>query len=106
MAVIISKEKNDIPQGFRNLTDDEIINDYLTFDLDGNCRVSKNEWILTFAAILAKDIVSLEKESPDCVMQKLQEIADEFDYYDTDGSKFLEYKEYKDIMLNNVLISI
>ncbi|MBR1425503.1 hypothetical protein IJ579_08075 [bacterium] len=103
MSIVISE--NGVPEGFRHLEEKEIIDDYLSFDIDENGRVSKNEWILTFAAMFAKNIKDLEKDGPDCVMTKLTEIANEFDKYDSDGSGYLEYKEYKDILLNNVFIS-
>ena len=104
MSVVISKN-SEIPAGFRHLSEEEIVRDYLKFDMDENCIVSKNEWMLTLIECLAKDIKSLEKEGPDSIMRKIQEFSDEFDKYNTDGSKQLEYQEYKKILLNNILIS-
>lgn len=105
MFVIISDEEKDIPQGFRPLTDEEIIKDYLSMDMNENYRVSKNEWMLTFLKLLANDIDSLEKEGPDSIMGKIQELSDEFERYDTDNNKFLDYDEYRELVTKNVFIS-
>lgn len=104
MSIIIS-ENSQVPQGFRRLSEEEIVRDYLKFDIDGNCIVTKNEWMFTLLECLSKDLKSLEKEGPDSIMKKIQEFSDEFDKYDTDGTKQLEFKEYKEILLNNILIS-
>lgn len=105
MSILIS-EKGTIPEGYRHLTEEELVRDYLKFDLDNNSIVSKNEWILTMLRYLAKDIPSLEKDGPDSILNKIKEFSDEFDKYDTDRNKYLEYQEYKDILLNNIYISI
>lgn len=104
MKLIIA-DKNNVPVGFRNLTKEEIIHDYLKFDLDENCTVTKNEWILSLISILAKDLQSLNEEGPDIILHKIKEFSDEFDRYDTNGNKYLEYQEYQKIMLNNIFIS-
>ena len=104
MNLIVADNKNNVPAGYRNLTEEEITRDYLKFDIDENCIVSKNEWILSLVSILAKDIKSREKEGPDAIMRKIKDFSDEFDKYDTDGNKYLEYKEYREILLNNIFI--
>ncbi len=105
MITIISDDHKPVPEGFRHLTDDEIIRDYLSMDMDKDYRVSKNEWLLTFIKILAKDIDALEKEGPDSLMNKIQELSDEFERYDVDNNKYLDYDEYKYVITKNVYIS-
>lgn len=102
---IISKEKDNTPKGFRKLTDDELIKDFLSFDSNEDYSISKNEWIITFVKMLANDMESLEKDGPDSIMKRIQELSSEFDYYDKDNNKYLDYEEYKNIIANNVLIS-
>ena len=48
---------------------------------------------------------SLEKEGPDSIMKHIKELSSEFDYYDKDKNKYLDYEEYRNIIVNNVLIS-
>ena len=105
MFMIISDDDKPVPAGYRQLTDEEIIKDYLSMDMDENYRISKNEWMLTFIKILANDIQELEKEGPDSVMKKIQELSDEFELYDIDNNKYLDYDEYRNILMNNVYIS-
>ena len=105
MEIFISENENEIPKGFRKAKHEEIIREYLSMDLDNNFLVSKNEWLITFINILSKDIKSLEKEGPDSLMKKIMDLSDEFDHYDIDGNKYLEYEEYKRIIDNNLYIS-
>ena len=102
---IISKENDNAPKGFRKLNDDELIKDFLSFDSNEDYSISKNEWIITFVKMLANDMESLEKDGPDSIMKRIQELSSEFDYYDKDKNKYLDYEEYKNIVSNNVLIS-
>lgn len=104
MFIILGDEQN-VPEGFRKLTDKEIIEDYLSMDIDENYRVSKNEWMLHFIKLLGRDINALEKEGPDSIMKKIQELSDEFDVYDLNSNKYLDYEEYKNIVTNNIYIS-
>lgn len=105
MLKIVSDSNSEIPKGFRNLTDEEIIGDFLSLDLSDNLLISKNEWMITFIKLLAKDLPALEKEGRDSIMDKIKELSDEFDRYDVDGNKYLDYDEYKNIVANNVVIS-
>lgn len=105
MFLIISDDKENIPEGYRNITDEELIKEYLKMDMDKDYCVSKNEWMITFIKLLANDIEALEKEGPDSIMIQIQELSDEFDRYDTDNNKYLDYEEYKNIVTNNVYIS-
>lgn len=105
MSIKISKENQDIPKGFRKLNEKEIADDFLSLDNNGDYSISKNEWMMTFIKMLGKDMEALEKEGPDSIMQKIRELSAEFDYYDTDGSKYLDCEEYKNILINNVFIS-
>lgn len=105
MLKIISDENMDIPEGFRNLSDEEIIGGFLSLDLSDNFTISKNEWMVTFIKMLANDIPSLEKDGADSIMDRIKELSDEFDKYDVDGNKYLDYEEYKNIVTNNVFIS-
>lgn len=105
MFMIISDDGKNVPAGYRNLTDEEVIKDYLSFDMDKDYCISKNEWMLTFIKMLGDDIQSLEKEGPDAIMQKIQELSDEFERYDVDNNKYLDYEEYKAIVNNNIYIA-
>lgn len=102
---IITKEKDNTPKGFRKLTDKELIKDFLRYDSNDDYSISKNEWIITFIKMLANDMESLEKDGPDSIMKHIKELSSEFDYYDKDKNKYLDYEEYRNIIVNNVLIS-
>ena len=92
------------PEVYRNISDIEIMNSYLNMDIDGSFEVSKNEWMLAFIKLLGNDMLALEKDGPDSIMQKIKELSDEFDRYDTDGNKYLDYEEYKKIVTTNIFI--
>ena len=107
MAFIIRNEKNNsnIPEGYHRLKHSEIADKYLSYDMDNDCNISKNEWMITFIKMLGDDIPALEKDGPDSIMKRIQELSDEFDYYDTDNNNYLEFQEYKQIIENNIFIS-
>lgn len=105
MRYIITHEKNNIPSGFRNLTDEEIAKDFLRMDVDKSYFISKNEWMLNFIKLLGNDFDALEKEGPDSIMGKIQDLSDEFDKYDLDGNKYIDYIEYKNFLSDNIYIS-
>lgn len=105
MRYIITHERTDVPDGFRNLTDDEIAKDFLKIDADRSYFISKNEWMMNFIKLLGNDLEALEKEGPDSIMTKIQELSDEFDKYDLDGNKHIDYIEYKNFLSDSVLIS-
>ncbi|MBP3821094.1 hypothetical protein J6G99_05565 [bacterium] len=100
-----TKKDQPIPQGYKKINDKILLENYLNMDLDNNFIISKNEWMITFIKILANDIKSMEKEAPDSILDRIKELSDEFDRYDKDGNKYLEFKEFKDIISNNVYIS-
>lgn len=104
MSFIISDEKT-IPEGYRRLKDEEISKDYLNYDRNEDFLISKNEWMYTFIKFLMQDIKSIEKEGPNAFLNKIKEISNEFDGYDKNGDKYLEYEEYRNILLNKVYIS-
>ncbi len=105
MHYIITQERNDVPAGFRNLTDEEIAKDFLKLDIDKSYFISKNEWMANFIPLLFSDMAALEKEAPDAIMGKIQELSDEFDKYDLDNNKFIDYIEYKNFLADNIYIS-
>lgn len=105
MKIIIAEDSKNIPEGYRNITDEELIKDFLTMDMDKNYSISKNEWIINFVKIMAKDIESLEKDGPASILKRIQELSDEFDRYDLDGNNFLDFDEYKNLVANNIFIS-
>ena len=105
MKVFISELENEVPEGFRKLQDVEIIKNYLSFDMNNDFKVSKNEWMLAFIKLLGEDLQSLENDGPDSIMKRIMELSDEFDHYDLDGNKYLEDEEYKRIIDNNLYIS-
>lgn len=105
MHYIIIQEKNNVPAGFRNLTDEEIAKDFLKMDIDKSYFISKNEWMLNFIKLLDNDLAALEKEGPAAIMSKIQELSDEFDKYDLDGNNYIDYIEYKNFLTDNIYIS-
>lgn len=105
MKIIIADENTNIPEGYRNITDEELIKEFLTMDMDENYSISKNEWIINFVKFLGNDIKSLEKDGPASILKRIQELSDEFDRYDLDGNNYLDYDEYKNIIINNIFIS-
>ncbi len=98
-------QENNPPEGYRTINNNEIMNSYLKLDLDGSFEVSKNEWMLAFIKLLGNDMPALEKDGPDSIMQKIKELSDEFDRYDTDGNKYIDYEEYKKIITTNIFIA-
>ena len=105
MRYIITQERNNVPAGFRNLSDDEIAKDFLKMDVDKSYFISKNEWMLNFIKLLGNDLASLEKDGPDSLMTKIRELSDEFDKYDLDGNIYIDYIEYKNFLSDNIYIS-
>lgn len=105
MKIFISELEDNVPEGFRKMHHEELIKDYLSMDLDNNFLISKNEWMIAFIKLLANDIQALEKDGPDSLMKQIMDLSDEFDHYDLDGNKYLEYEEYKRIVDNNFYIS-
>lgn len=105
MKIIIAEDSKNVPEGYRSITDEELIKDFLTMDMDENYSISKNEWIINFVKIMANDIESLEKDGPASILKRIQELSDEFDRYDLDGNNFLDFDEYKNLVVNNIFIS-
>ena len=87
-----SKAKED------NLLSTNILDNYFYYDKNGDCNVSKNEWMVAFIKMLGNDMPSLEKEGPNAIMKKIQELSNEFDSYDTDKNGYLEFQEFKKIL--------
>lgn len=106
MAFIIRNDKNNnIPEGYHHVKHNKIAEQYLSFDMNNDCNVSKNEWMIAFIKMLGNDMPALEKDGPDSIMKRIQELSDEFDYYDSDNNKYLEFQEFKQIVENNIFIS-
>ena len=105
MKYIITNELNDMPKGFRNLTDEEIVNNFLKLDADKDYFISKNEWMANLLKLLIEDIGVLEKEGPDAIMFKIKEFSEEFDRYDIDKNKYIDYLEYKNFLTDHIYIS-
>ena len=101
----INKNEEDLPEGFRHITDEEAAKAFLKLDGDKSYTITKNEWMLSCMKLLAQDIESLDRESPDAIMTKFQELSDEFDRYDLDHNKVMDYIEYKNFLMSQVLIS-
>jgi hypothetical protein len=38
-------------------------------------------------------------------MGKIQQLSAEFDTYDIDGNRYIDYLEYKNFLLSNILVS-
>ena len=105
MGFIIKNKDNRIPQGYHKAEEKYILDNYFYYDKNGDCNVSKNEWMVAFIKMLGNDMPSLEKEGPNAIMKKIQELSDEFDSYDTDKNGYLEFQEFKKIIENNIYIS-
>ena len=93
------------PDGFRHLTDEEVAEGFLKLDVDKSYTITKNEWMLSCLKLLAEDVSLLDSEAPDAIMKHFQELSDEFDAYDLDGNKVIDYIEYKNFIMKNVVIS-
>ena len=52
-----------------NLQDKIILEEYLNMDMEDDCIITKNEWMITFIKILANNIDYLQKEGPDSIMK-------------------------------------
>ena len=101
----ISSENSKVPDGFRNLTEQEIASQFLKLDMDKDYFISKNEWMLNCISLLSEDIPMLDAEAPDAIMDKIKQLSDEFDRYDLDGNKYIDYIEYKNFLLSNIYVS-
>ena len=102
---IITKERANVPEGFRNLTEQEIAKQFLKLDVDKDYFISKNEWMLNCLKLWADDIATLDAEGPDAIMGKIEQLSAEFDTYDLDGNRYIDYLEYKNFLLSNILVS-
>ena len=105
MKYIFKKEYIEIPEGFRSLTDEEIAKDFKTLDMDNSYLISKNEWMLSFIKLLGEDIEALNTEGLDSIMDKIQDLSNEFDKYDLDHNKYIDFDEYKNFITQNLFIS-
>lgn len=105
MKYIFKKESIEIPEGFRSLTDEEIAKDFKALDMDKSYLISKNEWMLSFIKLLGEDIEALNKEGLDSIMDKIQDLSNEFDKYDLDHNKYIDFDEYKNFITQNLFIS-
>ena len=101
----ISSENSKVPEGFRNLDEEEIAKRFLKLDSDKDYFISKNEWMLNCLKLLAEDVPMLNAEAPDAIMEKFQQLSDEFDKYDLDGNKYIDFVEYKNFLLSNIYVS-
>ncbi len=105
MRYIITKQRDDVPEGFRNLTEQEVANEFLKVDVDKSYFITKNEWMVSCLKMLISDVASLDNEGPDSIMGKIQSLSEEFDRYDLDKNKHIDYDEYKNFLLNNIFVS-
>ncbi len=102
---IILNDKKEVPEGFRNLTDEEAATGFLKLDIDKSYTITKNEWMANCLSLLIKELDYLENIGPDSIMTKIQELSDEFDKYDLDKNKTIDYIEYKNFLMSNIYIS-
>ena len=106
MLKIINNDENDIrPKGFRYLTDDEIAEHFRAMDVDKSYTITKNEWMAFCLKIVFEDIAALDEKGPDYIMQLIKEFSNEFDVYDENGDKSLDFFEFKDFVCNNIMIT-
>lgn len=98
-------ESKNAPEGYRHVLDRTMLDEYLAMDLDGDCQISKNEWIIAHLKLLEKNIDMLQKEGPTSIMKYIKELSDEFDVHDNDGNGNLEFSEYQKMVKNSLFIS-
>ena len=55
--------------------------------------------------LLGEDIEALNKEGLDSIMDKIQDLSNEFDKYDLDHNKYIDFDEYKNFITQNLFIS-
>ena len=101
----IGNEGEGMRDGFRNYTDEEIAQEFLKIDKDQSYFITKNEWMAYFLGMYLKELEELDKEGPDSIMSKIRMLSDEFDKVDTDGSKEIDFYEFKEYVAKNVYIS-
>ena len=105
MAKYIFMKVKEAPEGFRHLTEEEIAKDFVKFDVSKDYFISKNEWMLNFIKLWEANLQELDAEAPDAIMSKIQILSDEFDKYDLDKNKYIDYIEYKNFLLNNIFVT-
>ncbi len=103
--MLIVSTRQEAPDGFRNMTEEEIANDFLAIDTDKNYFITKNEWMIHFIKFYEKDLDRLDAEGPDSIMLKIKELSDEFDKIDIDGNFQIDFLEFKEFYAKNVYIS-
>lgn len=97
-------DNKNAPEGFRNIYDRTIKDIYLSMDKNGDCIISKNEWMIANLRLLFKDIQFLEKEGPDSIMKYIREFSDEFDKYDADKDYYMQFADFKDKVQSSVYV--
>ncbi|MBR6723094.1 hypothetical protein IKL64_06540 [bacterium] len=102
---IILNDETTAPEGFKNLSEEEVARRFLKLDVDKDYFISKNEWMLNCLTLLAEDIPMLNSEGPDAIMGKFKQLSDEFDRYDLDGNKYIDFVEYKNFLLSHIYVS-
>ena len=94
--MLIVSTRQTTPEGFRNMTEEEIANDFLAIDSDKNYFITKNEWMIHFIKMYEKDLETLDTEGPASIMTKIKELSDEFDKIDIDGNYQIDFLEFKE----------
>lgn len=102
--MIIIKHGETAPEGYRNLTENEIAKDFVSLDNNNDYMISKNEWMINFIKMYEKGLSKLEQEGPASIMDKIQELSDEFDKIDTDNNMLIDFLEYKEFLEKNIFI--
>ena len=103
--MLVVSTKQTAPEGFRNMTEEEIANDFLAIDSDKNYFITKNEWMIHFIKMYEKELESLDNEAPDAIMGRIKELSNEFDKIDIDGNGQIDFLEFKEFYARNVFIS-
>lgn len=103
--MFIIRYGEEAPDGYRQITEEEIAKDFVVLDNNNNYMISKNEWMINFIKMYEKDLPRLEEEGPDAIMWKINELSAEFDKIDTNGNKEIDFLEYKEFLEKNVFIS-
>ena len=104
---LFKKNKQEIEDTtkYRALNNEEILKYFSDMDQDGNCMISKNEWMHFYLKAVFEDHQKLEEEGPTAIMQYIETFSKEFDEIDLDENGYLDFVEYKTYIKEQILIS-
>lgn len=98
-------DNGNAPEGYRKMYDRTIVDYYLKMDMNSDCIISKNEFIITGVKLLAENIDSLEKKGPNVIMDYINEFSNEFDKYDENGNGYITFDTFKKHVSDKIYVS-